>query len=600
MPKNSLNSLLLKNFRSYSTTTKINFGSRITLIFGKGSVGKSTIIDAIQTLHASDKNNTDLYDKNYKFLVSKRVKNKKEKKSKKGNISFPVSFSIGLSCKEKEVDGEFNIKSVVKDFAFTELYNFPIYVNLFSNEGSDQKDDPFSNSNRYLGMMNIPIEFNKNRNLKDFYISSVDFFGNQNSWQKLHESTNKYKNELITYLDKIEKFEKNYFQITDQISQVKKKNDNISLKKLESDRDKLFDKELYSEGFSAVWFPMYKERENYKKFIKKGSDLKTFINFVEENIKKNKRYLYKNNELFTRRTIKEKLSDKEFNELLDNIKKQLKGNYLIQGNTTLSEFLCYTLTEIVSLKEYRKVGGFQFPIVANKDSFVWNKEGGEIALSPEKIFDMCKNKISPVLGQIKTIRHRESFNDLIKSLSQYSSSATRQSEFNEIVEQNIRNINKWLKEFGYDFKIIIEKFGVNGESQIFHQKNGYKIPADLGGSGAQYLLTYLTELLEANENIILLEEPEKAVHASLQIKLAELFTEISKNNQLVIETHSENLLLGILKEIRDKNLNHQDVKVLYVYMEDGESKVDEVILNEKGGFRSKWRDGFFTEKLDLL
>ena len=122
----------------------------------------------------------------------------------------------------------------------------------------------------------------------------------------------------------------------------------------------------------------------------------------------------------------------------------------------------------------------------------------------------------------------------------------------------------------------------------------------MGGSGAQYLLTYLTELLEANENIILLEEPEKALHASLQIKLAELFTEISKNNQLVIETHSENLLLGILKEIRDKNLNHQDVKVLYVYMEDGESKVDEVILNEKGGFRSKWRDGFFTEKLDLL
>ena len=90
------------------------------------------------------------------------------------------------------------------------------------------------------------------------------------------------------------------------------------------------------------------------------------------------------------------------------------------------------------------------------------------------------------------------------------------------------------------------------------------------------------------------------MHASLQIKLAELFTEISKNNQLVIETHSENLLLGILKEIRDKNLNHQDVKVLYVYMEDGESKVDEVILNEKGGFRTKWRDGFFTERLDML
>ena len=26
----------------------------------------------------------------------------------------------------------------------------------------------------------------------------------------------------------------------------------------------------------------------------------------------------------------------------------------------------------------------------------------------------------------------------------------------------------------------------------------------------------------------------------------------------------------------------------------------EVQLNNKGGFISKWRDGFFTEKLDLL
>ena len=126
------------------------------------------------------------------------------------------------------------------------------------------------------------------------------------------------------------------------------------------------------------------------------------------------------------------------------------------------------------------------------------------------------------------------------------------------------------------------------------------MPADLGGSGAQYLLTYLTELLDSHENTILLEEPEKALHASLQIKLAKLFVEISKTNQLVIETHSENLLLGVLKEIRDKKIDYKNVKILYVYMEEGLSKVDEVALNDKGGFKSKWRDGFFTEKLDLL
>ena len=90
------------------------------------------------------------------------------------------------------------------------------------------------------------------------------------------------------------------------------------------------------------------------------------------------------------------------------------------------------------------------------------------------------------------------------------------------------------------------------------------------------------------------------MHASLQIKLAEFFTEIAKNNQLIIETHSENLLLGILKQVRDKKIKPDELSVLYVYMDNGVSKIDNLELNEKGGFKSKWRDGFFTEKLDLL
>ena len=56
MPQFNLNQLRLKNFRAFSELTKINFGSRITLIFGKGSVGKSTIIDAINILSSSYKN----------------------------------------------------------------------------------------------------------------------------------------------------------------------------------------------------------------------------------------------------------------------------------------------------------------------------------------------------------------------------------------------------------------------------------------------------------------------------------------------------------------------------------------------------------------
>ena len=53
MPQYNLNQLRLKNFRAFAELTKINFGTRITLLFGKGSVGKSTIIDAINILSSS-------------------------------------------------------------------------------------------------------------------------------------------------------------------------------------------------------------------------------------------------------------------------------------------------------------------------------------------------------------------------------------------------------------------------------------------------------------------------------------------------------------------------------------------------------------------
>ena len=74
MPQFNLNQLRLKNFRAFSELTKINFGSRITLIFGKGSVGKSTIIDAINILSSSYKNKTNLLDNTNRFHLSKKTK----------------------------------------------------------------------------------------------------------------------------------------------------------------------------------------------------------------------------------------------------------------------------------------------------------------------------------------------------------------------------------------------------------------------------------------------------------------------------------------------------------------------------------------------
>ena len=117
---------------------------------------------------------------------------------------------------------------------------------------------------------------------------------------------------------------------------------------------------------------------------------------------------------------------------------------------------------------------------------------------------------------------------------------------------------------------------------------------------SENILPVIAQSVSADGKIIVFEEPERRAHPRLQIKMADLFVECSKKNQFIIETHSENLLLGVLKQIRDKKISHKFVKIIYVYMENGQSKIDELSINEKGAFQSKWRHGFFTEKLDLI
>ena len=304
--------------------------------------------------------------------------------------------------------------------------------------------------------------------------------------------------------------------------------------------------------------------------------------------------------LYGTRELHRVTNESELNLLNEKVSQQV--NKRLGLNPTFAEFLCVCLTELCSKRSMDKKSSdyMPYPIIAEKDSFRWSMSESAKVLAPKEMLSLCRRVFSPSLKQIKTIRHDENVADFIKLMSRYSSSATIKSDFHEAVQNNIKEINKWMSEFGYDFKITIDKIGIKGETEIMHKKNNFKIPSELGGSGAQYLLTYLTQLLDSNGNTILLEEPEKALHASLQIKLANLFCEISEKNQIVIETHSENLLLLIQKIVRDKKIKPEDVSVLYVYMNNGVSRIDELELNSKGGFTSKWKDGFFTEKLDLL
>jgi hypothetical protein len=101
---------------------------------------------------------------------------------------------------------------------------------------------------------------------------------------------------------------------------------------------------------------------------------------------------------------------------------------------------------------------------------------------------------------------------------------------------------------------------------------------------------------------LLIEEPEAHIHPALQSEIGDLFINAVTRREhplayVVCETHSEHLLLRVMRRIREGKLSPAKVAVLYVENLGKESIVREMPLNEKGESIRDWPGGFFEEGL---
>ncbi len=154
-------------------------------------------------------------------------------------------------------------------------------------------------------------------------------------------------------------------------------------------------------------------------------------------------------------------------------------------------------------------------------------------------------------------------------------------------------------------------------------------PCDLGIGISQVLpviaATCLTEV-----GIVYVEQPELHLHPALQVRLGDLFcahvepvvgwlghfdsdvhTPFRGSDRLfLLETHSEHLMLRILRRIRETDdgeiappelqLFPQDIAVIYVDNQGGCSTAKQLRVDAQGEFLDKWPRGFFTERAEEL
>ena len=177
----------------------------------------------------------------------------------------------------------------------------------------------------------------------------------------------------------------------------------------------------------------------------------------------------------------------------------------------------------------------------------------------------------------------------------------------------------------YDFRLLMSK--VNSQAAIdgddldtgefgflvelfLRDGKGRKHLFEDVGSGLGYLLPVLCAVFERSGwcSTCFIQQPELHIHPALQAAMGDVFIEGSEEDrQVLIETHSEHLLLRILKRIRQTHhrasiapelkINADDVCVLYFDPSpDGTTTVKRLRITEDGEFMDRWPRGFFGER----
>ena len=129
------------------------------------------------------------------------------------------------------------------------------------------------------------------------------------------------------------------------------------------------------------------------------------------------------------------------------------------------------------------------------------------------------------------------------------------------------------------------------------------------GIGVSQVLPVLVSAYAWKDSLLAIEQPEIHLHPALQAELGDVFVEsaLDGGNTFLIETHSEHLLLRIMRRIRETSsgdlpdgvtaVRPDDVMVLFVEPDGPKSIVREMPLNERGELVKAWPGGFFEEGL---
>lgn len=141
-------------------------------------------------------------------------------------------------------------------------------------------------------------------------------------------------------------------------------------------------------------------------------------------------------------------------------------------------------------------------------------------------------------------------------------------------------------------------------------QNDIEVTAADIGVGVSQLLPLLVASAVVDNGLIACEQPELHVHPRVQVAIGDMLLQTTEETNFLIETHSEHLILRLLRRIRESANGRQpeamapvhpkDVSVIYLEPSDEGVQVKRLDITDDGDFEEHWPGGFFEERDEEL
>ena len=242
----------------------------------------------------------------------------------------------------------------------------------------------------------------------------------------------------------------------------------------------------------------------------------------------------------------------------------------------------------------------------------------------ELVTGIIKKLHNTVLGELKDIRHLGPVRDVpLRDHNSIPTSGADVSRWEMGLEawdtlaqdpQLLKKTNRYMKDIlklGYSIRLFED---AEHEIQLYDETHKiYLHPLDVG-FGISQVIPVVVGVSDDTSQIFAVEQPELHLHPAAQVALGDVFIDEIKNSNrtMLIETHSEHLLLRLLRRVRETTRRNRrqtteleqtvhevtpnDLSVVYVRPTPAGVKFTPLTVTDNGDFDAPWPEGFFEER----